>query len=186
MTPIPLSRTDRSTKILITLFLLSILCALAVAELNVFDKVGRVNSGIVARYGPEVAPAPDAPLPNENEPIVARLNTFASLLDITHPHIFQIPLIIFVLAHFLARTRSPEWFKLLNYFTAFFGAAAFMAAPWMVRYWTIKAALVLPSGAAAVGFASLAMIFVPLWDMWRGPSSKKTSTSITSKVEGEY
>jgi hypothetical protein len=172
MTPIPLSKSDRSTKILITLFLLTMLAAFAVAELNVFDKVGRIRRGVAVRYGPDAPPAETARQDEENEsaaetePLAVRLNTFASLLDITHPHVFQIPLILFVLAHFLMRTRAPGWFKLANYVGSFTGAILFMAAPWLVRYVSVAWAGSLYVGAALAGGTSLAMIVTPLWDMW--------------------
>jgi len=54
MTPIPLCKSDRNTKILITTLLSTLLTAMAVAELNVYDKgVGRFKKGIAVRYGPE-------------------------------------------------------------------------------------------------------------------------------------
>src|SRR5690349_6883277 len=108
MTPFPLSRSDRNTKILITMFLLMMVIAFGVAELNIYDKVGQIKNGVVLRYGPDkIESTPptnlDAPPPTEqpsmeNEVLVARMNTFSALLDITHPHIFEIPLMVFVLA----------------------------------------------------------------------------------------
>ena len=106
MTPYPLHRSHRNTKILITLFLFSMIAAFAVAGLNIYDKVGRMKAGAAHRYGPERIEEPqpasasaEAELPPENaaggpsaEPLTARMNTFGSLVDITHPHIFQIPI----------------------------------------------------------------------------------------------
>src|SRR5262245_45041898 len=153
MTPYPLSKSDRNTKILITLFLATMAAAFAVAELNVYDKVGRIKNGIAERYGPELArnlsaaePQASATqsaetdgeaseaLPVEGEMPVARMNTFTALLDVSHPHIFEIPVVLFVLAHFLMRTRAAGWFKLTNYLIGFGGVIAFLAAPWLVRY----------------------------------------------------
>src|SRR5437867_11753505 len=142
MTPMPLCKSDRNTKILITLFLSTLLTAMAVAELNVYDKVGRFKKGIAVRYGPEfdesdlsARDSGDArSFPSESEMPVSRMNTFSMLLDITHSHIFEIPLVMFVLAHFLMRSRVPESFKLLNYVGSFGGVVIFLSAPWMVRY----------------------------------------------------
>lgn len=177
MTPFPLSKTDRNTKILITLFLVTIVATIAVAELNVYDKIGRLKNGVVTRYGPETPePVPTAgsesamvpveSLPLENEAPVSRMNTFSLLLDITHPHLFEMPLIVFVLAHFLMRTRVKEWFKLATYLTAFSGIVMFIATPWTVRYFSIKTAPMLYVGAIAVGITSLIMVVVPIWEMW--------------------
>lgn len=175
MTPFPLARSDFGTKILITIFLLSMIAAFVVAELNVYDKVGRIKDGVVLRYGPE-APPPNldqaanidpANLPSENDIVVARMNTFSLLLDITHPHIFEIPLIIFVIAHFLMRTRVSEKFKIANYLLSFTGVILFIGSPWAVRYISIKTASMLYMGAILMGLTVLVMIVVSLWDMWQ-------------------
>ncbi|MBX7221343.1 MAG: hypothetical protein K1Y36_15445 [Blastocatellia bacterium] len=182
MTPFPLAKSDTNTKILITLFLVTIIGTISVAELNVYDKVGRIKNGVVQRYGPEPpAPPPDAALetlplealPSENDVLVSRMNTFSSLLDITHPHLFEMPLIMFVLAHFLMRTRVREWLKLTTYVTAFGGVLLFIATPWLVRYVSVKMGFLLYVGAVAIGATSLIMVVIPIWDMWR-PGQKAT------------
>lgn len=179
MTPYPLHRSERNTKVLITLFLLTTLLAFTVAELNVYDKVGRVKNGVAARYGPErespigdgAAAESNEPLPLETDPLVARINTFSALLDVTHPHIFEMPLIVLVLAHFLMRTRWPGWFKLANYVASFAGMILFLSAPWLVRYVTLKAAAALYIGAIELGISVLLMIVTTTFDLWLPSSS---------------
>jgi hypothetical protein len=189
MTPIPLNRSDRNTKIMITLFLSTLLTAVAVAELNVYDKVGRFRKGIAVRYGPENdesltagESASSQSLPSESAMQVARMNTFSMLLDITHSHIFEIPLVMFVLAHFLMRTRVPEGFKLFNYVASFGGVVIFLSAPWMVRYVSVKTAPLLYLGAAAMGVTAISMTVVPIWDMWSPVKTRRLSTQIESRV----
>jgi hypothetical protein len=193
MTPYPLSRSDTTTKVLITLFLLTTLAAFTVAELNVYDKVGRIKNGVVQRYGPEEVDgaatsnsgqsADTSSLPLEAEPSVARMNTFTALLDITHPHVFEIPLVLFVLAHFLMRTRAANWFKLANYLLAFIGVTAFLAAPWAVRYLSPRMAPLLYTGAIAVGLSSFIMIAVTVWDIWR-PLTKNSARTVRQVAKG--
>ncbi|HKX27732.1 MAG TPA: hypothetical protein VJ302_08580 [Blastocatellia bacterium] len=176
MTPYPLHRSDRQTKVLITLFLISTLAAFTVAELNVYDKVGRIKNGPALRYGPDreppaaenaATPDPNAePLPLETDALIARINTFSALLDVTHPHVFEMPLVILVLAHFLMRTRLPAWFKLTNYATSFGGMTLFLSAPWLVRYVTLRAAPALYAGAVGMGLSVLLMIITTTWDLW--------------------
>jgi hypothetical protein len=171
MTPIPLAYTDRNTRILITLFLLTMLVAIGVAELNVYDKVSQLRGGVVERYGPDSSSpsssADAASLPSENDALVARMNTFSQLLDVTHAHVFELPLVLFVLAHFLMRSRVAEWFKLANYLGSSLGTMLFLAAPWTVRYISVHTANLLYVGATAVGITAIIMIVVPVWDMWR-------------------
>jgi len=182
MTPIPLAYTDRNTRILITLFLLTMLAAIGIAGLNVYDKVGRLRGGVVQRYGPDTPLPPDtgisksgsladaATLPSENDSLVARMNTFSQLLDVTHAHVFELPLVLFVLAHFLMRCRVAEWFKLANYLASSLGTVVFLAAPWTVRYISVHTAILLYVGAIAIGTTATVMIVAPIWDMWRSES----------------
>ena len=176
MTPYPLSKTDTGTKVLITLFLATIAVSISVAELNVRDKVKFTPAGVVARYGPEEEPV-DSPAGGfagdaaaeptmAEEPLVARMNTFTLLLDVTHPHVFELPLVVFVLAHFLMRTRAASAFKLVTYFLGFGGIVLFLGTPWMVRYVALGWAPMMLVGAFLVGLASMVMIAVSLWDMW--------------------
>jgi hypothetical protein len=189
MTPTPLCKSDRNTKVLITLFLSTLLTAVAVAELNVYDKVGRFEKGIAGRYGPEfdesaprITDSGDVrSFPSEREMPVSRMNTFSMLLDITHSHIFEIPLVMFVLAHFLMRCRVPEWFKLLNYVGSFGGVVVFLSAPWMVRYVSIKTAPLLYVGAITMGLTALLMTIVPIWDMW-APVKRQVAVPIESRI----
>jgi len=166
MTPAPLHTTDRTSKILITLFLLTILVAVGVAELNNYDKVWRTTHGVALRYGPESA-SPDEML-SESDALVARMNTFSALLDVTHAHIFELPLVLFVLAHFLMRTRTSDGFKLANYLCSFLGVVVFLGSPWMVRYVSTGMAFLFHLGSAMIGASALVMIVVPLADMWIG------------------
>lgn len=173
MTPVPLAQTDVNTKRLISLFLVTMLVAIFVAELNVYDKVGRLRNGVALRYGPERPITPGASanqgeLPMENTPEVERLNTFTALLDITHAHIFELPLVVFVLAHFVMRARVPDWLKLSLYVGSFGSIAAFLGAPWIVRYlWIAGGTGLLYLGSGGLAITCLAMIGIPLVDMWR-------------------
>ncbi len=168
MTPIPLSRTPRNTRILVTLFLLTMLAAFGVAGLNIYDKVARYPKGVVARYGPDTESAVDLnSLPAENEAMIARMNSFSQLVDVTHAHAFELPLVMFVLAHFLMRSRVPEWFKLANYVGSSVGTVLFLGAPWLVRYVSAGMAGLFYVGAAGLITSAVLMIAVPIWDMWR-------------------
>src|SRR5262249_833688 len=67
MTPYPLHATERNTRILITMFLVSMIAAFGVAGLNVYDKVGRMKEGVVGRYGPENAGSNPQPSSTDEE-----------------------------------------------------------------------------------------------------------------------
>ena len=181
MTPYPLHRSEKSTKVMITLFLIFMLVSFTVAFLNVYDKVGRVPNGVVLRYGPEQTELNSTAPSVSNDGIyggdtesapamVARINTFSALLDLTHPHIFELPIVMLVLCHFLMRTRLASWAKVLTYFFSFGGVASLLATPWLVRFVSIKLALLLWPSVFLLGIATIVNIVVPIWDMWAMPS----------------
>jgi hypothetical protein len=89
---------------------------------------------------------------------------------------------MFVLAHFLMRTRVPEGFKLLNYVASFGGVVIFLATPWMVRYVSVKAAPLLYLGATTMGVTALLMTVIPIWDMWAPVKTRRLAVQIESRV----
>lgn len=180
-----------------------------VALLNVYDKVGRVPNGVVERYGPEAADARAESTPavtstggiydepaatdegaNESagEPpaMVARVNTYSALLDITHPHIFEMPIIILVLCHFVMRTRLANWAKVLTYALSFGGVAGMLATPWLVRYASVRFAPMMMAAAVALAISAIPLIFVPLWDMWMPAGAKRATERPRPKVSEQY
>jgi hypothetical protein len=113
---------------------------------------------------------------------VSRMNTFSLLLDVTHSHIFEIPLVMFVLAHFLMRTRVSERFKLVNYLGSFGGVVLFLSAPWTVRYISVRSAPLLYVGAMAMGVTALLMTVVPICDMWVPAKKPQVVGQLLSRV----
>ncbi|MFP5263174.1 MAG: hypothetical protein ACLGJB_14835 [Blastocatellia bacterium] len=208
MTPYPLHRSETSTKILITFFMLFMVGSFTVALLNVYDKVGRVPNGVVERYGPDVADAPAESAPAvtgaggiydeaaagegateaaaEPPAMVARMNTYSALLDVTHPHIFEMPIIILVLCHFVMRTRLANWAKVLTYALSFGGVAGMLATPWLVRYVSVRFAPMMMAAAAALAISAVPLIFVPLWDMWMPARARRAAGRPRPKVSERY
>jgi hypothetical protein len=211
MTPYPLERSETGTKVLITLFMLFMVGSFAVALLNVYDKVGRIPNGVVERYGPEarsVPPQAGNPSPppevtansggiydqaasptdeaaSQAPPAVARMNTYSALLDVTHPHIFEMPIIILVLCHFLMRTRLADWAKIATYASSFGGVAGLLATPWLVRYVSIGFAPLMTVAAIALAISAVPLIFVPLWDMWI-PRRRQVVSARAPHVSEQY
>jgi hypothetical protein len=180
-----------------------------VALLNVYDKVGRIPNGVAERYGPDIADAhtesapevtstggiydePAAMNEGANESIgeqtamVARVNTYSALLDITHPHIFEMPIIILVLCHFVMRTRLANWAKMLTYALSFGGVAGMLATPWLVRYVSVGFAPLMMASAVALAISAIPLIFVPLWDMWVPVKARPIAERQRPKVSKQY
>lgn len=93
--------------------------------------------------------------------------TKGELLEVTHFHLFSMPLMLFVQGHLFLMTRWPRTSKLALVWAAFAGAALDLAAPWFVVYVSRDLAFVKVLGRVLLGPALVAFALVPLWEMWR-------------------
>jgi ABC-type enterobactin transport system permease subunit len=107
--------------------------------------------------------------------------TAGELLEVTHFHLFSMPLLLFVQGHLFLMTRWPRRLKIALVVAAFAGAALDLAAPWCVLYVSRDLAFVKILARALLGPALLAFTLVPLRDMWwpragdRAPDSRDAS-----------
>ena len=93
--------------------------------------------------------------------------TKGELLEVTHFHLFSIPLMLFVQGHLFLMTRWPRPLKLLLVWAAFAGAALDLAAPWLVVCVSRDLAFAKVLARVLLGPALIAFALVPLWEMWR-------------------
>ncbi len=92
--------------------------------------------------------------------------SMGELLELTHFHLFAMPLILFVMGHLFLMTCWPRKWKLAIVYSAFAGAALDLAAPWLVIYVTRDAALLKDLARVLLAPALVAFALVPLWEMW--------------------
>jgi hypothetical protein len=99
--------------------------------------------------------------------------TTGELLEITHFHLFAMPLFCFVLGHVFLMCRAPAlgWRRAIV-LCAFAGAACDLAAPWLVIQLGPACAWVKIAGRLLLGPALLAMTLVPLWEIARAPAQR--------------
>ena len=172
-----LSRFHPLMKLLLTLYILSVAGGLWVASLKYTDRAEWSADG-AARYvrgeaNPAVGAAQDQALFGDplggteeglmlHEPLSRR-----QLVDIVHPHLFTVPLVIFLLGHLLHLTRLPDVLKgALNVaaFAAFCGT--FLAPFALSDAATLGHVIHLSGTLLLVSFALLCAI--PLWELWLG------------------
>ncbi|MFN8006703.1 MAG: hypothetical protein U0V70_06735 [Terriglobia bacterium] len=190
MTPIPLQRSDLSTKILITVFLLFMVASFGIAFLNMYDKVGRLPHGAADRYGPDQDQKGGGygdgiynnAESNPNLALNSKINTFSALLDLTHPHMFETPIVLLVLCHFLMRTALASWAKISIYLVSFGSLAGILATPWLVRYVSLGFSSLLVVCAGLLACSSLVLVAVPLWEMWKPQEAEPLK--VQSRVTG--
>lgn len=92
--------------------------------------------------------------------------TTGELLEVTHFHLFSMPLLLFVQGHLFLMTSWPRRLKIVFVIAAFVGAALDLAAPWLVVYVARDLAFTKDLARLLLGPALLAFAIVPLRDMW--------------------
>ena len=170
-----LSRFHPLMKALLTLYIASVAIAVWVGTLKYSERgtFSPAGAGVYVR-GSDAAggtPATDAfgdPFAGTPEGIARKEGlSRRQLVDIVHPHLFTVPIVLFILGHLLHLTRLRDRWKLAVNAGAFLSFFATFVSPLLV---TNRAALGwLLFGGGCVMLASLAALcLVPLWEMWFG------------------
>ena len=153
-----LSNSDAATKVLLTLFLVSVLGGLAVSMLKYLDHAGF-----------SVEEAQQWIKGNEGNFKVKEQRyekTYNELVSITHDHAFALPMLFFVLLHLVALCTISQKAKIALYLAGFLSLWGSLGGPWLIAYagtgWTW---LMMVSGmtmAAVIVFSAV----LCLWEMW--------------------
>ena len=156
-------------KVLMTLYILSVGAGVYVASLKYTDRAEYSADGMetwVAGSGEasadEVLGDPYADMDGYSAGMSRR-----ELVDIVHPHLFTVPMVLFLLGHLLHLTRLPDWLKL----TINVGAFGSFGATFLLPFLVIEDATLAPLlyGSSVIMLVTfVALCLVPLWEMWLG------------------
>jgi len=165
-----------------SIFLAFTLLALGLTGWLGADMLGINLRGIDEYYAgaaDEAAPPPEASvadgsagprleLPNEvlapikRDPIPLR-----KLLEVTHFHLFSLPVYLMILSHLFMLSSLGTRAKSLWIGLGALGVALHIAAPWLAREGGLTARLFYAGSGALLTAAFLVMCAVPLLEMWR-------------------
>lgn len=183
---------SREAKIIYTFFCALSLLAIASSLLLYEDLVGPSLSGghlsrVRAYYVESAEPAPTpAAVPTENHeggpaialpadaevaaPTAGRLTVtmpYRKLLEVTHFHLFTVPVFLLILTHlFMLTAMSPRW-KMFYIAGGWATGSLHIFAPWLVRYGGARLSAAFPISGAGFLFTSLVLCIYPLFVMWR-------------------
>lgn len=93
---------------------------------------------------------------------------FSRMMEITHQHLFAMPLTLLVASHLYLLSRRAAREKSAVIGVAAASMAAHLAAPWAVRYGGSPFAWTMPVTGIPFGATFTWMVLVPLRDMWLG------------------
>jgi hypothetical protein len=94
--------------------------------------------------------------------------TFWQLVEVSHFHLFTIPVVVLILSHLLYATPLPVRLRVGLTVATFAGAFLDALGPWAVRYVSGACAYGLMLGWGLLALGSLAMIVLTMIAMW-GP-----------------
>lgn len=171
-----LSRFHPLMKVLLSLYVLSVAAGIWVAGLKYADRgewspegagvyvLGEANDGVDVS-----APDPFGdPFGGTDEGLMGQeAMSRRQLIDIVHPHLFTVPLVIFLLGHFLHLTRLPDVLKGVINVGAFVSFGVTFGAPFVIDDPdTLGTTMFVAGWAMLVSFALLCG--VTLWETWLG------------------
>jgi hypothetical protein len=154
------------------------------------DLVGTGTRGISRYYAgaaqaPPPAPAaakggapggPTVELPEEAErgqPIVVPVS-YRKLLEVTHFHLFTMPVVLLIVAHLFLATGLSDRAKLAWIVAAVASVAGHLATPWIVRYAGPRLAVLHAVSGLALTVTMSVLTLYPVTVMWRRPSRSGT------------
>jgi hypothetical protein len=89
------------------------------------------------------------------------------LLEITHFHLFSMPVYLLILSHIYMLSRSRKKAKAAWIAAGSAGTLLHIAAPWLVAHGCAGAVATYAASGALMLISYFVMSVVPLWEMWR-------------------
>jgi hypothetical protein len=145
--------SDRHIRLIYTLFLMFMVIAFgfsffwahSMTELSP-DRVAQHYLGSDATFG---------------EPM-----SFRELSEITHFHLFTMPVLFLILIHVLFLTEAGNRLKVLTTWASFGGVFLDLLSPWLIRYVSPVFALTMLMGDLLMAASFLILLLIPLYEMW--------------------
>ncbi|WP_433926061.1 hypothetical protein AB3662_24350 [Sorangium cellulosum] len=124
--------------------------------------------------GPALDLGPELELPAapETPRVLVEQISERKLLEVTHFHLFSVPVYVLILAHLWLLARLPSWLHTAGVVAAVAASGLHMAAPWLIRGAPGAAALMPVSGVAML-LSLGAMAVVSTVDMWLPRRSRR-------------
>jgi hypothetical protein len=181
-------------KLLYTTFCVLTLAGIVSSALYYGDLVGAGTSGIKSYYAgeaprpapvpaaapgapaaPAAGPAIDVPEDEPGRPPLVVPMTYRKLLEVTHFHLFTMPVVLLIIGHLFLATGLGDRAKLLWLVGASCSVAAHLATPWIVRYAGGGLAFLHAITGIALTLTMGVLTIYPVFAMWRTKPSARPS-----------
>lgn len=92
--------------------------------------------------------------------------SFRELAEITHFHLFTMPVVFMILIHVMYLTSVSPTLKAIVTWAGFGGVLLDLASPWLISYVSPTFVLLMLTGDTLMTISFLVMMVVPLYEMW--------------------
>ena len=182
-------------KILYTTFCVLTLFGIVSSALYYGDLVGAGTSGIKSYYAgeaklgdakpapavappapgtPPSGPAIDVPDDESGHPPIVVPMTYRKLLEVTHFHLFTMPVVLLIIGHLFLATGLRDRAKLAWLIGGAGSVTAHLATPWIVRYGGGGLAFLHAITGIALTLTMSVLTLYPVLAMWRTKPSTRT------------
>lgn len=145
--------SDRHIRLLYTLFLMLMLAGFLFSFFWAHSMTGLSPQGIADHYR-----GSDATF---GEPM-----SFRELAEVTHFHLFTMPVVFIILVHVMYLTGASHGLKAAVTWGGFGGVILDLLSPWLISYVSPIFVLTMLTGDTLMMLSFLVMLWVPLYEMW--------------------
>lgn len=175
---------SREAKLIYTGFGLFSIAAIAVSMMFYEDLVGPKTAGVAGYYagatqaraatapapaptgGPKIDLPDEATAPATSSEQLTVAVTYRKLLEVTHFHLFTVPVFLLIIAHLFMLTGLSSTAKTAWIAAGWLSAALHLLAPWLIRYGGAAWSFTYPTSGAVMGLALSVMTIYPIVVMW--------------------
>jgi len=145
--------SDRHIRLLYTLFLLLMLAGFVFSFFWAHSMTSLSPQGIADHYR-----GSDATF---GEPM-----SFRELAEITHFHLFTMPVVFMILIHVMYLTSASHFLKSAVTWAGLGGVILDLLSPWLISYVSPIFVITMLTGDTLMTVSFLVMLIVPLYEMW--------------------
>ncbi|MFO0774363.1 MAG: hypothetical protein U0172_06835 [Nitrospiraceae bacterium] len=145
--------TDRHIRLVYTLFLVLMLVGFCFSFYWAHSMTALSIQGIAEHYrGSDVT---------FGEPM-----SFRELAEITHFHLFTMPVVFMILVHVLYLTSVSDRIKIGLTYASFLGVMLDLSSPWLIAYVSPVFVMTMLTGDMLMFVSFLGLFAIPMYEMW--------------------
>ena len=92
--------------------------------------------------------------------------SFRELAEVTHFHLFTMPVVFMILVHVMFLTNASQALKAALTWSGFGGVILYLISPWLISYISPVFVLTMLTGDTLMMLSFFVMMAVPLYEMW--------------------